>query len=233
MIALDGSGQHAHSFCGHPVGSGSKGIYMIFQDIPGNGIRLAAGKAGHDGFHISVHNPDISVCGAGSFIKAGSSVRFYDDYLGRIVRITVGEISLNRSGKRADSGLDKYMSGTLASVFMKLFVRFHCHCSVTLHDPGGDFLISVPCGILHHNAVFRFFCHGVCHADAFVIVIFFNRCLSAFGKDIVQSCLCASLRHEHDSFLSEFICRPRDTPAVIAVRCREESSLSELFAEFF
>ena len=50
-IALDGDAQHPHAPGAHPVGAGDKGGGVVAQDIPGDGVGLAAGQAGHDGLH--------------------------------------------------------------------------------------------------------------------------------------------------------------------------------------
>ena len=122
------------------------------------------------------------------------------------------------------------MCRTFASVIVELLVGFHCHSAVALHDPGWDLLVSVPGSILHHDAVFSLLCHGICHAHAFVIVVLFNSCLSPFGKNVIQPCLCGALRHKDNSFLSQFICH---SAAVIAVCRGEKGCLAEFLSELF
>ena len=144
LIAFDGRRQHAHASCRYPVRRSDKCIHMIFQDVPGDRIRFAAGKAGHDRDHVAVYDADLSVPGCSAFVQAGSGLRLHDDHFGRIVRITVGKISLDCPGKRSYAGLDEYMGRTLAVIVVELLVRLHCHGAVSLHDPGRDLLVAVP-----------------------------------------------------------------------------------------
>ena len=206
---------------------------MVFQDIPGDRVGLAAGKACHDGDHVAVYDADVPVSRAGSFVQACSGLCLHDDDFRRVFRIPVGEISLDRPGERADAGLYEYMGRTFASVIVELIVRFHCHGAVPLHDPGRDLLVAVPRGILHHDAVLCLLCHGVCHAHTFIVIVIFDRCLSSLSEDVVQPCLRSALWHEDNRLLSQLVCRPGDSAAVVAVCRGEKGRLAEFLSELF
>ena len=62
----------------------------------------------------------------------------------------------------------------LATGFFLLLVSFHDHGSVSLHDPGRNFFVTLPCGILNHDTVFGLCGFSSGHSYAVIIIDFFN-----------------------------------------------------------
>ena len=123
--------------------------------------------------------------------------------------------------------------GGAASVVRELSVCFKGKCSVTLHDPGRNLLIALPCGILNDHAVFRVlrFLRG--HADTFVIVQVFDGNRGILFGNVVQTGLCGTLRHPDGTLLSKLVRSPGNSAAVISVGSGEECGLAELFSQLF
>ena len=123
------------------------------------------------------------------------------------------------------------MGRSVASVLVKLIVRLHRHRSVSLHDPCRDLFVALPGSILNHNAALCLHRHVVCHADTFVVVDFLDRSHCVFSKNIVQSRLRRSFRHQYNGFLSKLVGCPRNAASVVSVRSGKESCLTEFFSE--
>ncbi len=121
--------------------------------------------------------------------------------------------------------------GGAASVVCELPVCFQGKCSVTLHDPGRNLLIALPCGILNDYAVFRVlrFLRG--HADTFVIVQVFDGNRGILFGNVVQTGLCGTLRHPDGTLLSKLVRSPGNSASMIAVRRSKKGCLPKFFSE--
>ena len=105
------------------------------------------------------------------------------------------------------------------------------HGAVALHNPGGDFLIALPGGVLDNDAMLGLRGLGGGHTDAVVIIDLFNGHLGPFLGDVVKAGLGAALGHMDHGLLTQLIGRPGHAPAVIAVGGGKEGGLPEGGAE--
>ena len=79
--------------CAHPVRTGCKYIYVIFQDIPSDHISLTACKTGHNCLKITCNIYQIScLCNSGA-VQAVSSTCFTDSHNRRVIFIFMSEIT--------------------------------------------------------------------------------------------------------------------------------------------
>ena len=69
----------------------------------------------------------------------------------------------------------------------------HIYGAVALHDPGGDLLVPLPGGVLHHHAVRGLGGLRRGHADAVVVVDFLDGDLGALLGDILIPGLAGAL----------------------------------------
>ena len=123
------------------------------------------------------------------------------------------------------------MGGTVDAHLAQLVGGLVGHGAVALHDPGGDLLVPLPGGVLHHHAVLGL--GGLCggHADALVVVDVLDGHLGAFLGNVVVAGLAAALGHMYHGLLSQLVGGPGNTTAVVAVGGGEEGGLAELFKE--
>ena len=204
---------------------------MVAENVPGNGVGLAAGQARHDGFQVAVHHPGAAVPGQGALVQAVRRLGLHDDELGRIVGEEVGEIAHHGPRQAAHARLDKNVGGAVHADLAELLGGLPGHGAVALHDPGGNFLIAVPGGVLDNDAVLRLGGLGGGHADAVVVVDLLNGDLGSLFGDVVKAGLAAALGHVDHGLLAQLIRRPGHAPAMVAVGGGEESGLAELPAE--
>ena len=83
------------------------------------------------------------------------------------------------------------MAGAVHAHLAELVGGLACHGAVALHDPGGNFLIALPGGILHHHAVLGLGGFGGGHTDAFVVVHILDGDLRALFPDVFKPALAA------------------------------------------
>ena len=201
---------------------------MVAEDVPGNGVGLAAGQARHDGLQIAVHHPGLSVSGHGALVQAVRCLGLHDDELRGIVGEEVGEITHHGPGKASHARLDEDVGGAVTPMLPQLLRGLPGHGAVALHDPGGNFLIAVPGGVLYNDAVLRLGGLGGGHADAVVVVDFLDGYLGPLFGDVVEAGLAAALGHVDHGLLAQLIRRPGHAPAMVAVGGGEEGGLAEL-----
>ena len=204
---------------------------MVAQDIPGDGVGLAAGQAGHDGLEVAVHDAGGAVAGQGAPVEAVGRLGLHDDELGRVVGEQVGEVAHHRAGQGAHARLDEHVGGTVDADLAELLGGLAGHGAVALHDPGGDLLIALPGGILNDHAVLGLGGLGGGHADAVVVVDLLNGDGGALLGNVVVTGLGAALGHMYHGLLPQLVGRPRHAAAVVAVGGGEEGGLAELLAE--
>ena len=214
----------------HPVWAGRKDGYMILQDVPSDGISLAACKTCHNGLKITGYIYQIAVGLNSRAIEAVGSTCFADNHYWRIFFIFVGKISYNCTCQRTNTCLYKYVCRAVNAVLLQLFICFQYQSSISLHDPGRNFLISIPGCILNDDAVFCFSSLSSCHSYTVIVVYFFNGNNSAFLCNVVKTCFGSSLRHSDYSFLSKTIGSPCNPASMVSICSSEESSLSEFFS---
>ena len=69
-------------------------------------------------------------------------------------------------------------------------------------------------------------------ADCIVVIQLCDRGIRAKGPNVIQSLLCASLRHVNDTLLTQAVGSPGNAASVVAVRCRHEGDLTDLLFDF-
>ena len=69
-VPLRRGAQHPHALGADPVRAGHEGGHVVAQDIPGDDIRLAAGKARHDGLQVAAHDAGSAVARQSALIQA-------------------------------------------------------------------------------------------------------------------------------------------------------------------
>ena len=87
---------------------------------------------------------------------------------------------------------------------------------VSLHNPGGNFGVAFPGGILHH---FPAVLLGMLHrqTNGIVIVHVGDDALRAEVENGVHALLRRAFRHVNHRMLSKLLCRPGDTATVVTV----------------
>ena len=150
-------------------------------------------------------------------------IRLYNRYYRAILAIHGSEESGHCPGHGTDSGLEENMSRLLR----KLHVRFISHRSVSLHDPTGNILISLPRSILNHHPALLFRL-AVGKPDGFIIVEVGDGCICALCPDIHQAFFGAALRHVYHRFLLKLFCCPGNSPAVVAVSRSDKCNVAKL-----
>ena len=217
-------------FSTHPVWAGSEDSNMIFKDIPSDGISLAACKTCHNSLKITCNIYQVTVslnCGT---VEAVSCTCFADNHYRRIFFIFVGEISNNCTSQGAYTSLYKYVGRTVNTVLLQLLVCFQNQSSVSLHDPGRNLFISIPCSVLNDDSMLCLSCFSSCHSYTVIVVYFLDRNNSTFLGNVVKTCLGGSLRHSDYSLLSKTVSSPCNAASVVTVCSSEESSLSEFLS---
>ena len=203
---------------------------MILQDVPSDGISLAACKTCHNGLKITGYIYQIAVGLNSRAIEAVGSTCFADNHYWRIFFIFVGKISYNCTCQRTNTCLYKYVCRAVNAVLLQLFICFQYQSAVSLHDPGWNLLIAGPCSILNDDAMFCLSCFCGSHSYAVIIIYFFDGYFGAFLGDVVKTCLSGSFRHSDYGFLSKAFSSPCNAAAVVSICSSEESSLSEFFS---
>ena len=204
---------------------------MVAEDVPGEDVGLTAGKACHDGLQVPLHDPGLTVPGQGALVQAVRRPGLHHHELRGIVGEQVREVADHRAGQRAHARLDEHVGGTVDAHLPQLLRRLIGHGAVALHDPGGDLLILLPGGILHHHAMLRLSGLRRRHADAVVVVHVLDGHLGALSLDVLVARLTGALGHVDHRPLAQLVGRPGHAPAVIAVSGGEEGGLAELPAE--
>ncbi len=204
---------------------------MVAQDVPGDGVGLAAGKARHDGPEVAGYRPGLAVPGQGALVEAVRGHGLHDDEFGGIVGEEVGVVAHHGPGQAAHAGLDEHVGGAVYPPLPQLLGGLAGHGAVALHDPGGNLLIAVPGGVLNDDAVLGPLCLGGSQADAVVVIQLLNGDLGALLGDVVKPGLAAALGHVDHRLLAQFVGGPGHAPAVVAVGGGEERGLAKLPAE--
>ena len=204
---------------------------MVAQNVPGEDVGLSAGQARHDGLEIAFHDPRLSIPCQGALVQAVCRPGLHHHEGGRIVGKQIGEISDHCSGQTTHTGLHEHVSGAVDPHLPQLLRRLVGHGAVALHDPGGDLLVPLPGGVLHHHAVLGLGGLRRGHADAVVVVDFLDGDLGALLGDILIPGLAGALGHVDHCLLAQLVSRPGHAPAVVAVRGGEEGGVAELLAE--
>ena len=230
-VALHGHAQHSHTTGADPVGAGDKSGNMVAQDVPGDNVGLAAGKARHNSLEVALHDAGIAVPGHSALIQAVRRTGFHDDELGRIVGKQIGVEAHHCAGKAAHASLDKHMGRTVDAHLPQLVGRLPGHGAVALHNPGGNLLITLPGSILDDDTVLRLGGLGGGHANALIVVHILDGDLGPLFLDVLKAALRAALGHMDNGLLAQLIGSPGHAPAMVAVGGGEEGGLAELPAE--
>ena len=205
---------------------------MVAQDVPADGVGLAAGEARHDGLQVAAHDAGVAVIGDCALVQAVGGSGLHDDELGRVVGEQVGEVAHHRAGQTAHARLHEHVGGTVDAHLTQLLGGLAGHGAVALHDPGGNLLVAFPGGVLHHHAVGRFGGLGGGHAHAVVVVDFLDGDLGALLGNVVKAGLGAALGHVDHGLLAQLVGGPGHAAAMVAVGGGKEGGLSELLQEF-
>ena len=160
---------------------------MVAQDVPADGVGLAARKAGHDGLQVAAHDAGVAVSGEGALIEAVGGAGLHDHELGRARGEEVGEEAHHRARERAHARLDEDVRRAVDLDGAQLLGGLRRHGAVALHDPGRDLLVAVPGGVLHHDAVLGLGGLRGGHAHAVVVVDLLDRDLGALLGDVVKA----------------------------------------------
>ena len=164
-------------------------------------------------------------------VQAIGRLRLHYDHPGRVVGEKIGEIADHRARERAHARLYENVRRALHSGFPQLLGGLGGHGAIALHNPGGDFLIAVPCGVLNDNAARRFGGFLRRQAHAIVVIEFLDGYLRAFGPDVVKPALDGALGHVYHGFLMQPVGGPRHAAAMVAVRRGKKRGLAEIRAK--
>ena len=111
------------------------------------------------------------------------------------------------------------MGGLLPALLLHLIRDLLGDGGVALDDPGGDLLVPLPGGVLHHHAVLGLGGLRRGHADAVVVVDFLDGDLGTLLGDILIPGLAGALGHVDHCLLAQLVTPPRPpSPAVVRVR---------------
>ena len=201
---------------------------MVAEDVPGDGVGLAAGQTGHDGLEVAGNDAGLAVPGHGALVQAIGGPGLHHHELGGIVGVEVGEVAHHGAGQGAHAGLHEDVGGPVHAALAELVGGLVGHGAVALHDPGGDLLVAVPGGVLDDDAVLGLVGLGGGHPDAVVVVDLLDGHLGALFGDVG---LGAALGHMYHGLLAQLVGGPRHAAAMVAVGGGEEGGLAELLAE--
>lgn len=128
----------------------------------------------------------------------------------------VHQITEHAAGHRADASLQENVGRTSNAHCRHLLYRFIGEGGVTLHNPGRDFGITFPGGVLYH---FPAVLPGGLHREAYGIVIVHlgDDTPGAKPQDGINALLGRTFGHIDDGILSQLLCRPRHAASVVTV----------------
>ena len=204
---------------------------MVAQDVPANGVGLAAGKAGHDGLEVAAHDAGVAISRNGTLVEAVGGAGLHDHELGWVAREEVGEEADHGACERAHASLDKDVGGTVDLKLAQLVRCLGGHGAVALHNPRRDLGVALPRGVLHDHAMLGLLGLLGSKAHAVVVVELLDRDLGTLLGDVVEAGLRGALGHVHHSVLVQAVGSPCHAATVVAIGCGEEGRVAKVVLE--
>ena len=115
--------------------------------------------------------------------------------------VDIGQVAQHAARHRPHAALQEHVRRTGDTHRGELFYRFISEGGVALHNPGRNFCVAFPGGVLHHlPAVFLRGLHG--KADGVVVVHVGDDTLGAEAQNGINPLLCGTFRHIDNGVLA-------------------------------
>ena len=145
----------------------------------------------------------------------------------------VHQIPQHTASESANASLQNHQIRCIYAFFLELFHSFFRQCGIALHDISRDFFIAFPSRILHHSPTI-FFGSFVSHADGIVIkIVCYQNFCGTYITDCLHTAFHSAFGHINISLTAEFLRRPSNTFAMIAIGSSDEHHIFDLFLIFF
>ena len=123
------------------------------------------------------------------------------------------------------------MGRWLQSPLLQADTNLICHGGVALQNPRRHLGVAVPGGVLYQHTV-RLLGALFGKAHGIIIAQVGNGGIGIFLADVFQSFLCRAFWHIDHRALSQLVCSPRNTSAMVAVGRCHKGQLTQLFLNF-